>query len=74
MLAYGVTAYFMDEYLKIGEPTVIESLKIFVEAVISIFSEQYLRSPNNLDIARLLAEGEKHGFLCMLGSIDCMHW
>jgi hypothetical protein len=27
MLAYGVTVDFMDEYLKIGEPTVLESLK-----------------------------------------------
>ncbi|GLT53580.1 hypothetical protein SLA2020_268430 [Shorea laevis] len=74
MLAYGVTADFMDEYLKIGEPTVIESLKKFVKAVISIFSEEYLRSPNNQDIARLLAEGKNRGFLGMLGSIDCMHW
>ncbi|GLT53669.1 hypothetical protein SLA2020_269260 [Shorea laevis] len=74
MLAYGVTADFMDEYLKIGEATVIESLKRFVQAVISIFSEEYLRSPNNKDIARLLAEGESRGFPGMLGSIDCMHW
>jgi hypothetical protein len=41
MLAYGVTADFMDEYLKIGEPTALESLKKFVKAVISIFSEEY---------------------------------
>jgi len=27
MLAYGVTADFIDEYLKIGEPTALESLK-----------------------------------------------
>ncbi|XP_062147824.1 uncharacterized protein LOC133856792 [Alnus glutinosa] len=74
MLAYGVTADFMDEYLKIGEPTALESLKKFVKAVISIFSEEYLRSPNNQDIARLLAEGEKRGFPGMLGSIDYMHW
>jgi hypothetical protein len=50
MLAYGVTANFMDEYLNIGEPTALESLKKFVKAVISIFSEEYLRSPNNQDI------------------------
>jgi hypothetical protein len=74
MLAYGVTADFMDEYLKIGEATVLKSLKRFVQAVISIFSEKYLRSPNNEDIARLLAEGKNRGFPGMLGSIDCMHW
>jgi len=47
MLAYVVTADFIGEYLKIGEPTVLESFKKFVKAVISIFSEEYLRSPNN---------------------------
>lgn len=74
MLAYGVTADFMDEYLKIGETTMTKSLKRFVQAVISIFSEEYLRSPNKEDIARLLVEGKKRGFPGMLRSIDCMHW
>ncbi|XP_075670300.1 uncharacterized protein LOC142640090 [Castanea sativa] len=74
MLAYGVSADFMDEYLRIGETTTIKSLKKIVKAVVSIFSEEYLRSPNNNDIARLLAVGQPSGFPRMLGSIDCMHW
>jgi hypothetical protein len=74
MLAYGVTTDFMDEYLKMGEATVLKSLKRFVQAVISVFSEEYLRSPNNEDITRLLAEGKNRGFSGMLGSIDCMPW
>ncbi|XP_030945886.1 uncharacterized protein LOC115970386 [Quercus lobata] len=74
MLAYEVSADFMDEYLRIGETTAIKSLKKFVKAVVSIFSEEYLRSPNNNDIARLLAVGQHHGFPRMSGSIDCMHW
>ncbi|KAL0015970.1 hypothetical protein SO802_003039 [Lithocarpus litseifolius] len=74
MLAYGVAADFMDEYVRIGESTAIESLKKFVKAVVDIFSKEYLRSPNNEDIARLLANEEKHEFPKMLGSIDCMHW
>ena len=74
MLAYGVSADFMDEYIRIGETTAIKSLKKFVKAVVSIFSEEYLRSPNNNDIARLLAVGQHRGFPGMLGSIDCMHW
>ena len=55
MLAYGVSANFMDEYLRIGETTTIKCFKNFVKAIVSIFSEEYLRSPNNNDIARLLA-------------------
>ncbi|XP_065623247.1 uncharacterized protein LOC136064850 [Quercus suber] len=74
MLAYGVTADFMDEYVRIGESTAIESMKKFVKAVVDIFSKEYLRSPNNEDIARLLVNGERRGFPGMLGSIDCMHW
>ena len=46
MLAYGVAANFMDEYVRIAETTAITSLKKFVAAVVAIFSEEYLRSPN----------------------------
>ena len=74
MLAYRVSADFINEYIRIGETTAIKSLKKFVKAVVSIFSEEYLRSPNNNVIARLLAVGQHNGFPGMLGSIDCMHW
>uniref|UniRef100_A0A2N9GZ47 DDE Tnp4 domain-containing protein n=1 Tax=Fagus sylvatica TaxID=28930 RepID=A0A2N9GZ47_FAGSY len=74
ILAYGVAVDSTDEYVRIGESTAIESLKKFVKAVVNIFSEEYLRSPNSNDIARLLAVNEKRGFPGMLGSIDCMHW
>ncbi|KAK9994607.1 hypothetical protein SO802_024310 [Lithocarpus litseifolius] len=74
MLAYGMAADFMDEYVRIGESTAIESLKKFVKAVVDIFSKEYLRSPNNKYIARFLANRERRGFSRMLGSIDCMHW
>jgi hypothetical protein len=74
MLAYGITGDLMDEYLKIGETTAMTSLKLFVKSVVSIFSDEYLRSPTNHDIARLLAVGQSLGFPGMLGSIDCMHW
>ncbi|KAH9705287.1 nuclease [Citrus sinensis] len=43
-----------DEYIKIGESTTIESLKIFCRAIVEVFAEQYLRSPNTNDAARLL--------------------
>ena len=74
MIAYGVAADFMDEYVWIGESTAIESLKKFVKVVVDIFSKEYLRSLNNEDIARLLVNGESRGFPGMLRSIDCMHW
>ena len=45
-----------------------------MKAVIAMFDDHYLRSPNNIDIARLLQTGEQRGFPGMLGSIDCMHF
>ena len=74
MLAYGTTADLCDEYVSIGETTTMKYLKKIVKVVVSNFSEEYLRSPTNNDIARLLALGESRGFPGMLGSIDCMHW
>ena len=74
MLAYRVIGDLMDEYVRIGENTAIESFKKFVKAVISVFSDEYLRSSNSNDIARLITIGQNRGFPGMLGSIDCMHW
>jgi len=74
MLTYGVPADATDEYVRIGESTVLESLRRFVAAVVDIFEDEYLRSPNEVDTARLLALGEQKGFPGMLGSIDCMLW
>ncbi|KAF8391958.1 hypothetical protein HHK36_022298 [Tetracentron sinense] len=56
------------------EPLVYHLFKRFVRVVVEVFGEEYLRSPNNDDISRLLAQGEARGFPGMLGSIDCMHW
>jgi hypothetical protein len=64
----------MDHYIKIVESTVIESLRRFVRAIVEVFGGEYLRSPNNHDIARLLSINERRGFPGMLGSVDCMHW
>ena len=74
ILAYGTPADSVDEYIRIRESTAIKSLRRFVKAVIAMFGDHYLRSPNNIDIAQLLQTGEQRGFPGMLGSIDCMHW
>ena len=73
ILAYGTPTDSMDEYIIIGESTAIESLRRLVKAVLAMFDDHYLRSLNNIDIARLLQTGEQCGFPGMLESIDCMH-
>ncbi|XP_059635541.1 uncharacterized protein LOC132277714 [Cornus florida] len=62
ILAYGISADLCDECIKVGERTAIESLKRFCDAVIALYMEQYLRLPNESDIARLLQEGEEKEF------------
>ncbi|KAM5583103.1 hypothetical protein ABKV19_003162 [Rosa sericea] len=74
MLAYGIGADVVDDYLRIGESTAIEAMRRFVQAVIVVFGAEYLRRPTSDDISRVLLIGESRGFLGMLGSIDCMHW
>ncbi|XP_058740814.1 uncharacterized protein LOC131613129 [Vicia villosa] len=59
MLAYGVVAYAVDEYIKIGGTTTLEL---------------YLRAPTQDDLQRILHVSEMRGFPRMIGSIDCMHW
>ncbi|XP_059659931.1 uncharacterized protein LOC132306534 [Cornus florida] len=54
MLAYGMPVDAVDEYVRIGESTTIESLKRFCVGIISIYGEEYLRLPTEADISRLL--------------------
>ncbi|XP_057744900.1 glutathione S-transferase T3-like [Arachis stenosperma] len=66
MLAYGVAADVVDDYVRIGERTTIESLEKFVEGVFSVFEDEYLRKPNPNDVRRLLQMVEGRGFPGML--------
>lgn len=74
MLAYGVAADGIDEYLRMSAATSRNALLKFCEGVIRIFGPEYLRRPTANDLARLLYVGEQRGFPGMMGSIDCMHW
>jgi hypothetical protein len=74
MIANGVAADAMDEYVCVGESTTLECLRKFAVAIVEVFGSEYLRLPNKHNTARLLAIGERRGFPGMLGSIDCMHW
>ena len=74
MFAYGMSADSLDEYVRIGDTTTIECVKRFCQGVVEIFGSEYLRSPNAVDISRLLWKANQRGFPGMLGSLDCMHW
>uniref|UniRef100_A0A0D3BLH3 Nuclease HARBI1 n=1 Tax=Brassica oleracea var. oleracea TaxID=109376 RepID=A0A0D3BLH3_BRAOL len=73
LLAYGSAADTVDEYLWLGETTTRSCLENFVEGIIDLFCDEYLRRPTPADLQRLLYVGEHRGFPGMIGSIDCMH-
>ncbi|XP_057720113.1 uncharacterized protein LOC130934572 [Arachis stenosperma] len=62
MLAYGVATDGVDDYVRIGESTTIECLEKFVEGVILVFEDEYLRKPNPNYVRRLLQMAEGRGF------------
>ncbi|XP_019100967.1 PREDICTED: uncharacterized protein LOC109132946 [Camelina sativa] len=74
MMAYGYSADALDEYLRLAETTAHQCLEKFVDGVINLFGDEYLRRPTAEDLQRLLHIGEHRGFPGMVGSIDCMHW
>ncbi|XP_047312507.1 uncharacterized protein LOC124915792 [Impatiens glandulifera] len=74
MLAYGVYADVVDDYVRIDVSTAIECLKKFVTDVVLVFKSEYLRKPNLNDVQHLLQMGDARSFPDILGSIDCMYW
>ena len=54
MLAYGISADYVDKYLKIGEFMAMECMKNFVITIIHVFEEEYLWRPIKDDVDRLL--------------------
>ena len=74
VLAYGCSADAIDDYVRIGEDTILEAVRRFTKAVIDVFGLEYLRAPTEEDTQRLMTESEARGWPGMLGSLDCMHW
>lgn len=74
ILAYGVAADAIDEYVRCAETTATQILHRFCAAIVKTYQAVYLRSPNEQDLERILAVNEKRGFPGLVGSLDCMHW
>jgi hypothetical protein len=60
-MAYGIPADLVDDHLAMGESQAIKCVKRFVVAVVSVFGEKYLRSPNAQDTTRLLEYNKNRG-------------
>ncbi|CAL9223140.1 unnamed protein product [Arabidopsis halleri] len=53
MLAYGMAADAVDEYIKIGGSTVLECLRRFCKGIIQLYEQVYLRAPTQDDLQRI---------------------
>ncbi|KAE8958517.1 hypothetical protein PR002_g30841 [Phytophthora rubi] len=74
VLAYAMSADALDENLEMSDTVIYNNVTHFVEAVDKQFGSEYLRSPNETDMQRLLQMNARRGFVGMWCSIDCMHW
>ncbi|CAL1382160.1 unnamed protein product [Linum trigynum] len=74
MLAYGSPADQLDEYVRMGESTLLEVFRKFCNNIINMYGATYLRAPTLADLRILLRKASSRGFPGMIGSIDCMHW
>ena len=74
MLAYGASADQLDEWIRLGESTILKCLKHFNAAIITSLGEEYLRAPTKEDMVRILKQNGERGFPGNLGSLDCWHW
>ena len=54
-LAYGTSADQLDELIRMGETTILCTLKRFCCSIIDLYHKQYLRKPNSEDIKTILA-------------------
>lgn len=62
MLAYGVGAYALDEYLRISEDSVMLSLKGFCNSVVHLSGEEYLKHPQEGDLRTIMSIYAARGF------------
>ncbi|XP_024171746.1 uncharacterized protein LOC112177717 [Rosa chinensis] len=73
MLAYGAGADQCAVYCRMTKSISITVLQQFTRGIVNLYSVEYLRAPNAVDLKRLLAKAEKRGFSGMIGSIDCYY-
>jgi len=61
-LTYGLANDAMDAYLRMDATTVSQALENFVDGIIKLFQDEYLRRPTREGLERLLHSGKERGF------------
>jgi len=71
VLAYGQAADAVDDVLMMGESTVLKCVKVFVKTVISVYQEEYLRSPRQHEIEEMMRSNVARGFPGIRTTAQC---
>jgi hypothetical protein len=58
MFAYGGPGDAHDDYICMDESTAMECMYRFCRAVVVVFGPRYMRTPNEKDTRRILAQNE----------------
>jgi hypothetical protein len=74
MLEYGGPTDLLDDHLKMGESAILKTMKEFASTIISVYGNEYLRSPESNEVEHILQLNKARGFPGVIGSIDCIHW
>jgi hypothetical protein len=73
-LVSGRSGDNLDPQYRMAKQTLFKYVDIFCEAIIALYSAEWLRAPNDEELAQLLTENGRRGFPGLIGSLDCMHW
>ena len=73
-LAYSIVTGSFNQYIWIGESTLLDYVKHFCQDIVMVFEPTYLRKQIANDIEKLLQVTKACVFRGMLGSLDCMYW
>jgi hypothetical protein len=46
VIAYGILADNTDEYLRMGEDTMLKCVQVFAKIMVRVFGPKYLQAPN----------------------------
>lgn len=74
LIPYRTESDEVDEYLRMGEATEVQNLRIYSANHVAVYSYQFFCQPTRRETKLLLRSGEKLGFTGLKGSIDCCEY
>lgn len=74
VMAYGVAMDQVDELCELSESSTRKIFVSFLDQVISVYVEEYLRHPSESDLRSILSINSARGFPGCIGCRDCQHW